>query len=442
MEQQDASGDRTARRWANHVVRATLLVLLLGSGQGPWSHAATQAEVDAAWVRGLAWLLTHQNPDGSWGAQHGTEVAATATTVEVLHRLGLRNHAYLFGVAWLANAETGSVDSRARKVVGLRTAGHDVSADLATLSAWRKSTGGWGAYSQLAASFPDTALAARAVQDLNGGAVCNILYAQKQSNNPEVNGSWSYLYEMYAYFYSERLASTSASALVPTVVNIQALQELMTSSTLICYRHGWATETYTKANVLNSAIAWLLGQRRHSDGGFGDEGASTAFETGLVYEVLRVHRPTESATLAALEFLLAHQDDWYRDAFHAATILRTLPDPGPTLFVDTNNDSVPDTMIDTDGDGVPDAVEAYLQQSPSTPDSRWLANPYDGDLNQDGVVDAADVALADLIASGQLAATVVHLRHGDVAPPGAPDGVVDVADVIRIQGKALGLEAF
>ncbi|MFA5027201.1 MAG: prenyltransferase/squalene oxidase repeat-containing protein [Candidatus Methylomirabilota bacterium] len=418
------------------------LVLCCGSFHIPWSQAATQAEVDAAWVRGLAWLLTHQRADGSWGTVHGTEVAATATAVEVLHRLGLRNHVSLFGVAWLANVEPGSVDSLARKIIALRTAGHDVARERARLLELRSPAGGWGAYQGCEPSFPDTALAAQAIAETDGPGVCNILYAQKRSaSDPTINGSWGYT-DLEVALHPERLAAMSTSGIVPSTANLLAVRKWMQATSLTCQRPNQAPVAYVKTEALDLGIAWLLGQRKYPDGGFGDDGGSTVFETGVVYTLLRLQRPNDGATGAALGYLLAHQDDWYRDAFHAATILLALPDPGSTLFVDTNSDSVPDTMIDTDGDGVPDAVEAYLQQSPSTPDSRWLANPYDGDLNQDGVVDAADVALADLIASGQLAATVVHLRHGDVAPPGAPDGVVDVADVIRIQGKALGLEAF
>ncbi len=71
-----------------------------------------------------------------------------------------------------------------------------------------------------------------------------------------------------------------------------------------------------------------------------------------------------------------------------------------------------------------------------------LVNKVDGDLNGDGLVDVADVALAERMALGLLVATPDQLMHGDVAPAGNPDGVIDAADVARIRRKALGLEAF
>ncbi len=64
----------------------------------------------------------------------------------------------------------------------------------------------------------------------------------------------------------------------------------------------------------------------------------------------------------------------------------------------------------------------------------------DGDINVDGVVDVADVVLAERIALGQLVPTLVQMQHADVSPVWYPDGVVDAADVARIRLKALGLQ--
>ena len=73
---------------------------------------------------------------------------------------------------------------------------------------------------------------------------------------------------------------------------------------------------------------------------------------------------------------------------------------------------------------------------------RTTANGHGGDINGDGVVDAADVDMAQRISLGLLAPTAVQLLQADVAPNGAWDGAIDSADVFRIQRKALGLEDF
>jgi hypothetical protein len=65
-----------------------------------------------------------------------------------------------------------------------------------------------------------------------------------------------------------------------------------------------------------------------------------------------------------------------------------------------------------------------------------------GDINDDGIVDAGDVLLAMRIASGLYTPTAAEFQRGDVAPlvsgSPSPDGMINVADVLVIQRKALG----
>jgi len=55
----------------------------------------------------------------------------------------------------------------------------------------------------------------------------------------------------------------------------------------------------------------------------------------------------------------------------------------------------------------------------------------------DGVVDVADVLVASRLALGQIEAGAEQLAHGDVYPPGDPDGVINLQDLILIQKLAL-----
>ncbi len=73
-----------------------------------------------------------------------------------------------------------------------------------------------------------------------------------------------------------------------------------------------------------------------------------------------------------------------------------------------------------------------------SPNCAWAAIP-NGDINGDGVVNAADVVLAQRIAMGIVTATPDQLSRGDVAPINAPDGVINAADVVVIQRIAMGL---
>ena len=66
----------------------------------------------------------------------------------------------------------------------------------------------------------------------------------------------------------------------------------------------------------------------------------------------------------------------------------------------------------------------------------------DGDINDNGQVNAGDVLVALRIASGLMAASVEQMGHGDVAPlldgSPSPDGTINAADILVIQRKALG----
>jgi pseudomonalisin len=63
---------------------------------------------------------------------------------------------------------------------------------------------------------------------------------------------------------------------------------------------------------------------------------------------------------------------------------------------------------------------------------------HDGDLNGDGVVDAADIALIERIALGRVAANSTAMTHGDING----DGNIDASDIEHVRRKALGLENF
>lgn len=86
---------------------------------------------------------------------------------------------------------------------------------------------------------------------------------------------------------------------------------------------------------------------------------------------------------------------------------------------------------DTDGDGLGDAVDPLP----------LLFNYNDGDVAPlgapNGVVDAGDLVVMQRIVLGLLTPTPLELQHGDLYPPGAPDGVIDIRDLLLLQKRVL-----
>jgi hypothetical protein len=94
---------------------------------------------------------------------------------------------------------------------------------------------------------------------------------------------------------------------------------------------------------------------------------------------------------------------------------------------------------DSDNDGFLDGDEVYYNSDPLS----QTDTPANGDVNDDGVVDVADVLLATRIVTGQLTPDDNQRIRADVAPFNGsypiPDGQVNAGDLVRIQRMALGL---
>jgi hypothetical protein len=113
--------------------------------------------------------------------------------------------------------------------------------------------------------------------------------------------------------------------------------------------------------MVNDALTWMLSRQSVVDGGFGDNGTSSALETALAY--LAINEVAGGAYAAelgeALGFLVAGQDadgSWGGDPFTTALALGTLPALAPG------------TLADSDGNGIPDEVETLLGEDPLVAD--------------------------------------------------------------------------
>lgn len=145
---------------------------------------------------------------------------------------------------------------------------------------------------------------------------------------------------------------------------------------------------------------------------------------------------------------------------------------GNVCDADDDNDGLTDAfeatigtnplLADTDSDGLSDYVEVGYDGNYSSYASGQDLNPLSPDTDVDGfsdaadpiplnynysdgdmapwgapngVIDAADCMILQRIVLGDVQASVQQLAHGDLYPAGAPDGVIDMSDLIILLGR-------
>jgi len=312
--------------------------------------ATMAAPIDDARFKAMAWLITHQNGDGSWQGAPGLEMAETAAAVEALINAGMtKSDTYAKGVAWLQNHEAYSTDALARQIIALARSGRDTSDLASRLITWRNDEASpqssWGAYDHYSTSYPDTAMALEAIKvsatsyAQEGYSVCNIV-AQRNTGN----GGWPYFVPP---------TGSQSSQILPTAYSLIVLSRYNTSS----------CGSTTISSVLANGAAWLKTQQKTPGGGFGEGSAGTVLETALAYRALStVLGASDPAVVNAESFLIAQQQangSWGGDALLTTQTLASIPAT---------------TLSDTDSDGLPDGTEtqALLGTNPNVPDAFGL----------------------------------------------------------------------
>lgn len=494
--------------------------------QPTWS--ASLIDIDTARVKGLSYLFQSQKGDGSWSAHDSLKVQTTATVLEALINASIRSgETYGAATAWLANAETASIDSTARKIAALAATGMNMKPQAQALLASRTLTDRqvWGAYPQYGISYPDTPLGMAAVRlsgynysdqtnDLKRTLACEILPAQRVETTGK---GWSYTRSVT----NEAYVSNGGSALLPTAITLLEVANIVAGWTSVSWTGCTTYNQSALTAALNSSVDYLL-TKQNPDHGFGENGVSTPLQTALAYLAIQSVNAGHAALPLAQDYLLAGpgqqapDGSWSGDPLTTALVLKTLPTLSSNTLADTDRDGVPDEIelalqngtSPTSADGRDELVSGNGQSTPGanspiivaslrylhpmaplqltpvgaseyaitagalppgitkapngvlsgTPTqigtfgfsysvangaatlAQLVVSPPDGDLNDDGQVDVADIALLERIELGLATATPLQQVSADVSPAGYPDNVIDLADLQRLKRMALGLE--
>jgi MYXO-CTERM domain-containing protein len=344
--------------------------------------AIALADADSARNKGVAWLIKQQRGDGSWANLNGElGVQATSAALLALKNGGLsRSPTFGAASAWLANADTDSIDSIARKVEGLAAAAMPASAqsEADRLFGLRSldTSATWGGYGGSGVDYLDTALGLGALRLGDGGygskaaaASNNVLIgAFCELANARVNVAAG------KQAWPATKAATSQSpgqgrpSVVATALLLSELRSMQKAVSTTFSSASCPTTSYSFATLQTESQAWLLDQQ-NADGGFGEQradgsrGSSSVLVTALVYRALITQTtPPQPQTGNAQTWLLAQQDSasgsWHNDPLVTAQAISVLPAAAGTQ------------LTDTDRDGVTDLVEAQLGSNQAVADAR------------------------------------------------------------------------
>jgi hypothetical protein len=129
---------------------------------------------DKSLVLATKWLVSNQNPDGSWGPTQDVQPLYTSAVVHALESESKQQNTYYAGLTWLESRDIKSVDLIARQVDALASHGDDLSSAQTYLQNAQSHIGtsymGWGLSGFYTSSTIDTALALIANADIGSSA--------------------------------------------------------------------------------------------------------------------------------------------------------------------------------------------------------------------------------------------------------------------------------
>ena len=347
---------------------ATLLLALTVASP---AHATD----DDARAKGIKWLVQTQKGDGSFVGLQGLEVQSTSAAVEAMLAAGLsKSPQYARALAWLANAQGGSLDARAWQVAALAAAGRDATSIAGAIRDERNTsvvqsgslpTSGvatWGTYPGYGAGTLDTALGYGALRgagvsyandttELTVTALCNILPSQLTSS--PWNGSWP-----HALPQSNQPSNASSGSLAATAIMLYEFKKQRQAGRFLSGSACNKTSPGAIDTAMTSAKTWLIAQA-NGTGGFAERNpqtgnleASAPVTTAMAIRALALFAAegdsaATSAISSARTWLDAQQNvdgSWRGDPFVTARVVAALPAAAGAQITDSDQDGLTDVV--------------------------------------------------------------------------------------------------
>ncbi len=370
------------------------IILLLGN--------TTTFAQDQEIINGLNYLISTQNPDGSWGgAPSSSEVLpSTVTVIETMLELGeSSSQNYFDSVSWLENQNLYTTDYLSARIHALSVAGTDEATLLTYLDTIY--TDAWGGYADYEVNNLDTSQALLALHKIEFTDLETIGYALSYLlDNQNVDGGFG-------------LSANDDSSTYVTVMIMRTFNSY----------HG----TFDLQAEIDDAAAYLL-TKQNTDGGFGSS-PSTVYETALATMALIESGqggalPLQDAT-TYLQTTQHANGSWEDDPYSTALALHAISNVIPDLTLSTS-DITYTPSVPTPGETV--SITATVFNNGLSDTSNVPVSFYDGDPDAGGIfIGEAVISQIPLdgsgIASVNWTATTVDVHNIFV--------LVDLADAIR-----------
>ncbi|MEW6096113.1 MAG: prenyltransferase/squalene oxidase repeat-containing protein, partial [bacterium] len=148
----------------NLLVLRLILVGLLVQG----ANAISQ---EVSINKGISWLISNQNPDGTWGnlqALPSTCFEDTQAVLETFWYLGtITGSFYTKGLSWLSAQDVSETIQLSEKINILAHSGSDASTLVATLTLYQNQDGGFGADNESESRILDTIFTLNTLKSAN-----------------------------------------------------------------------------------------------------------------------------------------------------------------------------------------------------------------------------------------------------------------------------------
>ncbi|MBM4136118.1 MAG: hypothetical protein FJ241_04720 [Nitrospira sp.] len=274
-------------------------------------------------ANGFVYLVSTQNPDGSWGSDT-TDTELLPSTVSVIEAFQVLNQtgipSYANAISWLQSQSLYTTDYLSERIHALSVA---VTDDDLLLSYFDDLTGAWGGYDEFEVDNLDTSLALLALKRINYQEQNTVSYALGYLiGNQNTDGGWGFYPSTCSGCNDRDESNVYMTALVLKTFNVLSSMFNLKSS-------------------IEQASAYLL-TKQNPDGGFAHsassgQGSSTVYETALAFESLIVSSVDISAVASsAINYLTSTQlpnGSWDDDPYSTALALRALANVKPNLSI-------------------------------------------------------------------------------------------------------------